>query len=394
MTRLAYLVSHPIQYQAPLLRRIAQEPDIDLHVLFMSDFSLRSYKDEGFGREVKWDVPLVDGYSHEFLPQRGEPARNPEEIRNFGLGKALRKDRFDVLWSHGYAAPTNVKAMLLARSRGIPVLCRSDNQRKGLLRGRMGALREAVARRVLQIPTAFLTVGIANGDYYHEMGVPRERLFLMPYAIDNDRFRQQALDAATSREMLRAELGLEPGRPVILYASKFVTRKKPIDLLRAFQEVARRGRIPRPYLVYVGDGEEYGNVQAAVTDAERADVRFLGFQNQSELPRYFDLCDVFVLPAAAEPFGLVINEVMCASRPVIVTDEVGCYPDLVKEGQNGHVYPVGDIAALADALEDVLASPERTRAMGDESWEIVRHFDFEADIKVLKEALAFVQRSR
>ena len=66
--RLAYLVSHPIQYQAPLLRRIAQEPDIDFTVLFGSDFSVRGYTDAGFGVDVKWDIPLLDGYKHEFLP--------------------------------------------------------------------------------------------------------------------------------------------------------------------------------------------------------------------------------------------------------------------------------------------------------------------------------------
>src|SRR5579875_946742 len=65
--RLAYLVSHPIQYQAPLLRRIAVEPDIDLTVLYGSDFSVRGYKDHGFGVEVAWDVPLLDGYRSEFL---------------------------------------------------------------------------------------------------------------------------------------------------------------------------------------------------------------------------------------------------------------------------------------------------------------------------------------
>ena len=65
--RLAYLVSHPIQYQAPLLRRIAREPDIDLTVFFGSDFSLRAYRDEGFGVDVAWDTPLTEGYKHVFL---------------------------------------------------------------------------------------------------------------------------------------------------------------------------------------------------------------------------------------------------------------------------------------------------------------------------------------
>src|ERR1700712_2338190 len=89
--RLAYLVSHPIQYQAPLLRRIAQEPDIDLTVFFGSDFSVRSYKDEGFGVGVKWDVPLLDGYRYEFLPALRDNA-NPGTMSplNYGIFSRLR----------------------------------------------------------------------------------------------------------------------------------------------------------------------------------------------------------------------------------------------------------------------------------------------------------------
>ena len=74
MVRLAYVVCHPIQYQAPLLRRIAREPDIDLTVLFGSDFSVRGYQDEGFGVEVAWDVPLLDGYAASFSHAFATPA--------------------------------------------------------------------------------------------------------------------------------------------------------------------------------------------------------------------------------------------------------------------------------------------------------------------------------
>src|ERR1700733_1792147 len=89
--RLAYLVSHPIQYQAPLLRRIAQEPDIDLTVLFGSDFSVRGYKDEGFGVGVKWDVPLLDGYRHLFLPVlRESQTVSVTSPLNYGIVSELR----------------------------------------------------------------------------------------------------------------------------------------------------------------------------------------------------------------------------------------------------------------------------------------------------------------
>ena len=393
MTRLAYLVSHPIQYQAPLLRRIAAEPDLDLHVLFMSDFSVRAYQDAGFGTEVKWDVPLLEGYSHEFLPQKGEPAKNPSEIRNEGVGRALVQGRFDVLWSHGYASRTNVSALAIARRRGLPSLVRSENQRTGVLRGRLGAVKDMGVRAVLRLPTAFLPIGTLNADYFREMGVPDERMFPMPYAIDNDRFRTQALAASATREALRAELGLQPGRPVILYASKFIRRKRVLDLFHAYRKLVAKGGV-EPYLLYVGDGEQRPDLEGAIRPEERESVRVLGFKNQTELPRYFDLCDAFVLPSDSEQWGLIVNEVMCAGRAVIVTDEVGCHPDLVRDGENGRVFPVGDVDALADALADVLASPERTRAMGERSWEIVRDWSFDADLKGLRAGIEFARRDR
>src|ERR1700749_48299 len=92
--RLAYLVSHPIQYQAPMLRRIAQEPDIDLTVFFGSDFSVRDYKDAGFGVGVKWNVPLLDCYRHEFLPRlRHSSNPGPLSPLNYGIFRRLRGNR-------------------------------------------------------------------------------------------------------------------------------------------------------------------------------------------------------------------------------------------------------------------------------------------------------------
>src|SRR5579862_4901212 len=130
--RLAYLVSHPIQYQAPLLRRIAQEPDIDLTVFFGSDFSVRGYRDEGFGVGVKWDVPLLEGYRHEFLPVIRDTA-NPGPLAplNYGIFSRLRGTKecpgFDVLWVHGYSSLNAMQGILAAKSLGIPVLVRAES---------------------------------------------------------------------------------------------------------------------------------------------------------------------------------------------------------------------------------------------------------------------------
>jgi glycosyltransferase involved in cell wall biosynthesis len=118
-----------------------------------------------------------------------------------------------------------------------------------------------------------------------------------------------------------------------------------------------------------------------------ADVRFLGFRNQTELPAFFDLCDVFVLVSKHEPWGLVVNEVMAAGRAVIVGDEVGCAPDLVKNGVNGFTVPAGDIDALVEALCVVTGSAERARRMGEESRRIIDTWSFSEDVAGLRRAL-------
>jgi glycosyltransferase involved in cell wall biosynthesis len=214
----------------------------------------------------------------------------------------------------------------------------------------------------------------------------------MPYTVDNDFFQQRALAAAPGRESLRAELGLAPGRPILLFASKLQQRKRCADLIAAHQQLSE----PRPYLLIVGDGEERTHLEQQA--AGSPDIRFLGFRNQTELPRYFDLCDVFVLPSHHEPWGLVVNEAMNAARAVVVSDDVGCQPDLVIEGQpqdaptgeeeTGAVFPVGNVPAITAALTRVLGEPGRAARLGAAGRRRIARFGFEQDIAGLRQALA------
>jgi glycosyltransferase involved in cell wall biosynthesis len=181
---------------------------------------------------------------------------------------------------------------------------------------------------------------------------------------------------------LREELGLSDGRPVILFASKLQQRKCCADLVAAYQLLPQ----PRPYLLVVGDGEERQRLeQQAAGDPH---IRFLGFRNQTELPRFFDLCDVFVLPSRHEPWGLVVNEAMNAGRAVVVSDDVGCREDLVIEGETGAVFPAGDVPGLREALLRVLAVPGVADRLGSAGRARIEGFSFEQDIAGLRQALA------
>ena len=388
--RLAYLVSHPIQYQAPLLRLIAAEPGISLKVFFRSPMGLKPYADAGFGRTIAWDTPLLEGFDHEFLPAIDDTMRVTRYLRplNYGLGWRLREGRFDALWVHGYARIFNAAAMLAARRLGLKVLLRDEATPISMPRGPLKKLaKRGFFAGLRPLVDAVLAIGSLNRRYYLEQGFDPARVFSMPYAVDNEHFRAGAQRAAANRGAFLSALGLSADRPRIVFSGKLTPIKAPEVLLEAFARMSQ----PRATLCYVGDGP----LRAMLEDRARAlgvasRVCFAGFRNQRELPAFYDAADVFVLPSRREPWGLVVNEAMNAGRAIVVSDQVGSGPDLVKPGENGFVVPVDDVERLAAALADALASPTRNAAMGKRSLEIIAGWSFREDIAGLKQALGAI----
>jgi glycosyltransferase involved in cell wall biosynthesis len=398
MLRLAYLVTHPIQYQAPLLRRVAAEPDIKLTAFFGSDFSVRSFTAGEFNRVIEWDVPLVEGYDHAFLPElafKGPPGQVPPldfwRPLNYGLAKHLDAGNFDAIWIHGYAHWLHWAAMASAKRRGIKVLLRDEATpisapRSAAKRAAKRVFFAGLSRAV----DAFLNIGTLNRRYYLDNGIAPERIFPVPYAVDNAHFRAGADKAAQTREAFRASLGLEPGRPILLFAAKLIERKRPAQLIEAFARVHRDPALRRPYLVFAGDGPLRTDLEAQAERLAPGAVKFIGFQTQTELPRCYDLCDCFVLPSGLEAWGLVVNEVMCAGRAVIASDRVGSAPDLVRPGENGAIFRTDDVDDLTRAIREVLGDAARLAAMGERSRAIIERWSFEEDIAGLRQALASV----
>ena len=398
-TRLAYLVSHPIQYQAPLLRSIALQPDIELTVLFGSDFSVRGYKDEGFGVEVAWDVPLLEGYRHTFLPAlRDTGSVSALSPISRGIYRQLLqldgKPAFDALWVHGYASANALQGIVAAKALGIPVLLRAESWLGDRERSAWKlAVKQLFFRALRHGVDAVLPIGSLNAVYWrHSFGdaIPQ---FAMPYAVDNAWFAERA--AAADVPALRASLGLAPGRPVVLFASKLQARKHCDHLIEAYARfIAGRTTEDTPYLVVAGDGEERIQLEQQVRALGLQDVRFAGFRNQTELPGLFALADVFVLPSRHEPWGLVVNEAMAASCAVVLSSDVGSHADLVTEGVEGCVFPVGDVDALTAALQRVFTTPQTVAAMGEAAQRRIATWSFEQDVQGLRAALAHVTGKR
>lgn len=380
MIKVAYLVSHPIQYQAPLMRLLSSKPGVDLDVYFRSSFSTAAYYDPGFGGKVEWDVPLLDGYQSKTLTPH--PLNRVIKLDfSQGLFKHLAASGKAILWIHGFANPYYAYVIERALRQGVQVFIRDEVQETG---NRRSAWKERVKGAILRSwskrGVGFLAIGSLNRNYYIAKGVDPASIFLVPYAVDREFFERLAAESRADLGPQRDALGLDRDATVVLFASKFMERKRGLDLIEAFRQAYPRllaAGVKKPVLAFAGSGEQAEALEAA---AEGLPIVFLGFQNQQSLGRLFGLVDLFVLPSRHEPWGLVVNEAMSAGLPVIVSDEVGCWPDLVQEDVNGFVFPAGDRPALAEALYRAMSDPARLAAMGDESRRIIGGWGYGEDV--------------
>jgi glycosyltransferase involved in cell wall biosynthesis len=380
----------PIPYFASLYTYLNAAPDVDITVLYCTDASLRAGRATGFGTAFVWDIDLLDGYEAVFL---GARARTRVPAGFFSLVAPevwgeLRSGKYDAVIIHGHRYAVNWLAILAAKLSGVKVMMRAETH-LGLRRSRWKQmLRKPLIGTLCRLCDHLLAVGTANTDFYRHMGVPDAKVSLFPHTVDNARFIEGAHLSQAERRREMEGLGVRPDRPVLLFASKFQARKRPDDVVRAVAELANRG--VELTLLMVGDGEMRDELERLVGELRLDDVVFTGFINQSKLPAVYGISDVFVLPSDNEPWGLIVNEVMCAGLPVVVADKVGCVPDLVGHGDNGFLFEAGDVAGLVDALQPLLTDPELRQRMGRRSRERISGWSYEQCLEGLRLALRAV----
>lgn len=373
--RIAHLVSHPIQYFAPLYRELARRPQIDLTVYFYSDASVRGYHDREFGRTVRWDVPLLDGYHSEFAAAAPSTGIEPG-LRggiHWDVVRSVVSGRYDVVWAHGYAYPTTWLTLMSARARRKQVAIREEQT---LLHPRPAAIRllKELALHPLFSAAWGFYIGEANRRYLRRYGVPERRLVPARYCVDNDALQNAAQDLAPHRSALRRDLGIGDDRPVILFVGKLIEKKQPLRLLDAYAPLEEDA-----WLVFVGDGPLRTELERQIAERGLERVRLTGFLNQTEIPRAYVAADVFTLPSAFdETWGLVVNDALNFSLPVVVTDKVGCAEDLVRHESNGFVVRHDDTTSLQRALAALVRDPELRRRFGARGRELVETYSVAA----------------
>ena len=355
--RIGFLVSHPIQYYTPIFRELAKR--CDLTVYFAHRQTAEGQAAAGFGTAFEWDIDLLSGYSSRFLTNVAKH-KSTDHFRGCDtpeIAQEIAGGRFDAFVVPGWALLSYWQAAWACRRAGLPVLVRGDSHLRGRRNPLLRLAKSVVFPSLLRRFDGFLYVGQRNREYLQHYGVPAERLFFSPHCVDNDAFRDGS-DVAR-----RSGVGDEtcsPGAKRLLFVGKLMENKHPLDLVGAAARLRQKGTPIE--VAFAGSGTMAEQVGQAAKDAG-VPVHFCGFVNQSRMPAVYASADVIVLPSQSETWGLAINEAMACGVPAVVSDTVGCAPDLIVPGSTGATFPHGDVPALAAAVEAVLGFDPHTVRM-------------------------------
>ena len=298
---LVVLTSHPIQYQAPLWRVLAEElrtgreargegQEVDgrgggvpFEVWFLTDQGVRHTEDKDFGKAFAWDVDLLAGYPQRFLELSGSwdmgrfngiPLAKP-------IGESLREAGATALWVEGWRFKPFWDAVSAANKMGIPVFLRGETSDKITEKGGLfGLARNFALHRLFAKVDYFLAIGQASRRFYLRHGVPARKVIDAPYCVDNEFFRSESGKIRGTRHEARGEGGAEglrkeagdggqasAGRAgsirdewnipldakVVMFCGKFVGKKRPGDLVKAAAFHQRHGALG------AGQGQALGN---------------------------------------------------------------------------------------------------------------------------------------
>lgn len=364
-------------YQVPLFRALAADPCIDLTVCFCSDEG-NSGKDvkAAYGSDEKWGVEdqLLDGYSFKFLRNyspNGSYLKSLVGLANFGIWAELNRERPDVVIVMSWMNPTWWLTFLACLRFDIPVLFMTDANvdAEHLKSPWKSWLKRAILGKFLfRITSGFLCAGTANRQLYASYGVPDNKLVPFAYSWGYRQLIEESNQLKSSKTDLRKKYGLPQDKVLMLYCGRLSPEKGSIELLDAYEMVEN----PNKALVIVGDGQLRSRMEQTVKARGLKFVYFMGFQSRNDVGNFYALADFLVLPSHRETWGIVVNEALCFSLPVVVSDQVGAGVDLVIAEQTGYIFPAGNVSGLADSISRLVDLPDAERIkMGENSRKLI-----------------------
>ena len=376
--KILIFATHPIQYQVPVYQELSKH--IDLKVIYLLRQTKKGQADAGFGIDFEWDIPLLDGYNHEYLINLSKipssSTYNGIVLDNKELTLLFKKENPKAVIINGWF-PKGIKQVIdFSYKNNIPSFCRGDSTL--LMTGNpiKKCLKEIYIRTILRKINFFLYVGKENKRYYQHYGISESRMFPAFHCINTPFFQNQfnQFQSITTNRFIN-----------IGFAGKFIDKKQPLKLLEAVQLSKFKDQIQ---LIFIGDGPLRNEIEKFSLE-NNINLKITGFLNQTELvEKGYRYLDVLVLPSNQnETWGLVVNEVMTGGIPCIVSDKVGCHVDLIEEGKTGYTFKSGDVNNLTTKIDAFIQAKLDNRDFKQSVLSTIEHYSLDKTVQGYLNAL-------
>jgi glycosyltransferase involved in cell wall biosynthesis len=388
LQKVIFICSHPIQYFAPMFAYF-EEQGLPLEVWYCSDESVRGEMDIQFNTKVKWDIPLLEGYSYRFFKNN---SKNPSinngfwGLNNKDIKEALKAEKPCLIIVPGWSYSSYLNSIRWARRYGHKVALRGESPlNQELMKPKWKLfIRSLFFKWIFKRVDYCLYIGSQNKAFYKYYSIPENQCFFTPYAVDNKRFQCASESLKPLKESLKISIGIPANHLVILYSGKYIHKKKPLDLLNAFSKL-KSNNIS---LVMVGDGELKESMHQFIKSNNLSNVYLTGFINQSKITEYYAVGDIFVMCSGfGETWGLSVNEAMNFSLPIVLSDTPGSAYDLILEGENGFIYKTGDVEELTNCIKELILKNVEIHKMGLKSKEIISNYSYSQVYNTIKKLL-------
>lgn len=387
MLKLAIVISHPIQYFVPWYQELAKLPNLDLRVFYSCDWGVTENVDPQFGVSFRWDIPMLEGYEHEFLPI----AKRPEkvgfwEVDNPTVGEALARFGPDVVNISGYAQRTTWRVARWTQNIGKLLLMMSDSTPTLEATGWRRAIKQVVVKHFYRKLDGALYISDKNRQYHLNYGLPAERLFRGCLPIDRTRLLAQTPDKEAARNAIRERYGIPPEAFVVMFCGKYVARKRPLDLVMAGHHAAQKG-LP-VWTLLVGEGAERTALEDYCRREQVKNCVLTGFVNQGGIAEYYAAADLMAMTSSEDFHPLIISEGGTFGLPLVISEHIGCVgaEGSARPGINALTFPCGDVPRLTDAIIKLYQEKELYRQMSASAFQLSGEQDVTVAARSLQEA--------
>jgi glycosyltransferase involved in cell wall biosynthesis len=364
--KIAFITWLPTPYRTPLFEKIATWHDINLKIFYCcSSTSGRTWV-TGLGK-TKHCSEMLPGFNLYI------PFLNKRILFNPVIWKKLSEGKFDCVIVGGYYPPTMTFAILWSLRFGIPYIINSESQLLNIRSKWKSFLKKITLTPIIRKASAYLPLGRFQAEYLMHYGASPEKMFYFPNTPDVDFFVKESDKCKKKKNKIKKNLKIGNDY-VVLFVGRLIEVKNLFILLQGFNEAKRKFK--NISLLIVGDGPLMKSLVRYTENEKIEDVHFSGYVAPEELPCYYAISDIFVLPSYSERWGAVVNEAMASGLPIVLSDKVGSGGNLLEEGKNGFCFRSDNHKELANAFEKLLSNPDKLKEMGKESRKIAKRHGY------------------